>query len=362
MKITFSLFVTFQFLIILAPNNAFSQNYNFVPLGISYQGILKAAEGDSIVSDGIHPMRFYLYDAATDGNLLWQQPPIGQGSQLVETKKGVFNVILGSYGTQENDLLQSVINSSPGNRWLEVEAYGEILSPRTKLFSNPFSYRSIVADSCRKSIYSLVSDSSSFAINSGRSFTSDSSQLSISSIHSDSANYALNSNQLGGLDRQGFIEENEPNTIDSTMIRDGSVSRADLGFSAFHQVGYIYADNNIIKSANLSWQDIDSLYMEINIDGDSILAYISLNIQRFRLPTESVEIRITVDNIEIISSRYSYYNDGGGSHYIYSSINLNRIVPVDTGHHIIKGQFRRLGENPQNLEGKERNLIAIILK
>jgi len=302
---------------------------------MSYQGILRASEGDTVVSDGIHPMRFYLFDAQEGGNLLWQQPPLGQGSQSVETKKGLFTVILGSYAEAENDLLREVINDNPDNRWLEIEAYGEILTPRFRLFSNPYAYRSIVADS---------------------------SQKAITSIYADTSFNSWNSNTLGNLDRDGFVEEGEPDVINGSMIIDGSIMAEDIGFSGFHQAKQAYASNNFYQSATISWQDINDLYLEIDVEGDSALTYVSLSIQRVLLPRPTVEVRISVDNLEITSGEYSLNYDTGWP-VVVSSININKIVILSTGHHVIKGQFRRQdGTYFQTLQGRERNLIAIILK
>ena len=77
-----------------------------------------------------------LYDAETDGNLLWQE-----NHSSVMVTKGLFDLILGS----ENPLPDTL--SFSAQYWLQVSVDGEILSPRIPLASVPYSFRSLVADS-----------------------------------------------------------------------------------------------------------------------------------------------------------------------------------------------------------------------
>ncbi|RKZ30541.1 hypothetical protein DRQ33_07785 [bacterium] len=86
--------------------------------------------------EGTHNFDFALYDAETDGNLLWQE-----NHSSVMVTKGLFDLILGS----ENPLPDTL--SFSAQYWLQVSVDGEILSPRIPLASVPYSFRSLVADS-----------------------------------------------------------------------------------------------------------------------------------------------------------------------------------------------------------------------
>ena len=72
-------------LLMLFATSVFAQ----IPQTMSYQGLLTDAAGNP-VADGPVDLTFKLYDAATDGTLLWEE------TQQVDVAKGLFNVILGS--------------------------------------------------------------------------------------------------------------------------------------------------------------------------------------------------------------------------------------------------------------------------
>lgn len=109
------------FAMIITASISFAQTYDFIPLGISYQGRITDSEGQP-AEDGTHPMRFYLYDSDEDGTLLWRQPGDGEPAQQVETDSGYFTVVL---GTSDYDVFSEVINENPSDRWLQIEVAGE---------------------------------------------------------------------------------------------------------------------------------------------------------------------------------------------------------------------------------------------
>jgi hypothetical protein len=88
---------------------------------ISYQGTLTDPGGKPI--NATLPMEFALYDAATDGNLLW-----GPEMQSVEVSDGLFHVLLGSVTTMDPDALS-------GDLYLDIKVNGETLTPRELLTS-----------------------------------------------------------------------------------------------------------------------------------------------------------------------------------------------------------------------------------
>ena len=83
-------------------------------------------------------MRFYLFDAATGGNQLWNNPD-GE-LQTVTVTNGVYNVQLGI-----NESLDYTIFNG-GTAWLEVVVEGETLSPRQPLTSTAYALKAGDAD------------------------------------------------------------------------------------------------------------------------------------------------------------------------------------------------------------------------
>ena len=108
-----------------------------VPDTINFQGMLTDDNGDA-VADGSYVMRFYLFDAATGGNQLWNNPD-GE-LQTVTVTNGVYNVQLGI-----NESLDYTIFNG-GTVWLEVVVEGETLSPRQPLTSTAYALKAGDAD------------------------------------------------------------------------------------------------------------------------------------------------------------------------------------------------------------------------
>ena len=94
---------------------------------INYQGRLADPDGTPI-SD-ILTFKFSLYDAPTDGNLLWGP----ESHDDVPVSDGLFSVRLGQY----ESLPPTLFNG--GDVWLEIVVKGETLSPREKLAAVPYA-------------------------------------------------------------------------------------------------------------------------------------------------------------------------------------------------------------------------------
>jgi hypothetical protein len=88
---------------------------------ISYQGTLTNASGTPL--NETPTMEFALYDAPTEGNLLW-----GPETQAVDVQNGLFHVLLGSV---EPMAVESLI----GTLYLDVKVNGELLLPREEMAS-----------------------------------------------------------------------------------------------------------------------------------------------------------------------------------------------------------------------------------
>jgi hypothetical protein len=104
-----------------------------IPLKINYQGrITGGSTGQPL--PGSHTMVFRIYDAATDGSLLWYEE-----QTVTVDSAGVFSVILGSDTAIET--------SFAGPCWLEVEVDGEVLLPRREIVSVPYAFHALNSDS-----------------------------------------------------------------------------------------------------------------------------------------------------------------------------------------------------------------------
>lgn len=103
------------------------------PHALNYQGVLRDAGGIA-VADGNHSVTVRFYDAATGGNILWEE------TQSITTVSGHFSALLGSTtpipeAVFENDAWMGVT----------VEADPE-MAPRTEVASVGYAYHAINAD------------------------------------------------------------------------------------------------------------------------------------------------------------------------------------------------------------------------
>jgi hypothetical protein len=95
---------------------------------INYQGRL--SDSDGIPLDGTYGMTFALYDALTDGNLIWGP----EAYTAVEVSDGLFSVGLGS--RTSGGIPTTTWN---GDRYLEITVAGETLEPRELIRSVPIA-------------------------------------------------------------------------------------------------------------------------------------------------------------------------------------------------------------------------------
>jgi hypothetical protein len=108
-----------------------------VPRLINYQGMV--TDSDAVPITGNLTMRFYLYDASTGGNQLWN-PPDGE-TQSVSVTEGIYSVQLGSVVPLTEEVL------SEGTVYLEVAIYNsdtsvwEPLLPRQRISSVAYSLK-----------------------------------------------------------------------------------------------------------------------------------------------------------------------------------------------------------------------------
>jgi hypothetical protein len=95
---------------------------------VNYQGRL--SDSDGVPLDGTYGMSFALYDAATDGSLVWGP----EEHTAVEVSDGLFSVGLGS--KTSGGIPTTTWN---GDRYLEITVSGETLAPRELIRSVPIA-------------------------------------------------------------------------------------------------------------------------------------------------------------------------------------------------------------------------------
>lgn len=117
-------------ILIIFATSSFEQT---IPHKINYQGWLTDNTADRNPVNGPVSILFKIYDADTAGNILWKEQ-----WQVVNVSNGIFNVILGSMGTP----IPASVFENGSERYLEVQINNQILSPRQKINSVAYSYKS----------------------------------------------------------------------------------------------------------------------------------------------------------------------------------------------------------------------------
>lgn len=110
-----------------------------VPSTINYQGRLTDNTPQQAPVSNYVPMRFALYDAASGGTLLWQEPA-APSAALILVSGGVFSVTLGGNGVP----LPAATFAAGADRWLEITlnagtANEESLAPRQKFSATGYA-------------------------------------------------------------------------------------------------------------------------------------------------------------------------------------------------------------------------------
>jgi hypothetical protein len=136
MRLTTFLSASLLIALILTPGEAHS-----VPRQIAFQGFLMD-ETTGRPFEGTADLILALYDAETDGNRVWPDPPLDpERHNNVLVSEGVFQIALGSL----KPLDPADFDGSP--LWLGVAVEDQDELPRTQLRTSPFAMRAAVADS-----------------------------------------------------------------------------------------------------------------------------------------------------------------------------------------------------------------------
>ncbi len=155
---------------------------------INYQGWLGDASDTNEVTD-VLDMNFRLYDAETEGALLWSET-----QSAVNIDKGIFNVLLGS----TTPIPSNIFTGDP--LWLETQVENDTLTPRKKLVSVGYAIKSKEAE------HSIHSDTANYAF--------AANVLIDSVIYADTAGYASS----GAPDNDWIVSDSNLSVQDTSLI------------------------------------------------------------------------------------------------------------------------------------------------
>jgi len=113
--------------VFLAAGTSMLQAQSSVPNLLSFQGRLSNAGGPA--ADGPHDFTFQIYDSLAGGTSRWSEGPVA-----LTTSGGLFTHQLGSVVSLPQTLFQDY-----DQLYLEIEADGEIQSPRIRLITTPYT-------------------------------------------------------------------------------------------------------------------------------------------------------------------------------------------------------------------------------
>jgi hypothetical protein len=183
------------------PTRQSSLTYNdaiTIPKMFSYQGRLTDTLGNPVPTD-TYQLTFRLYTQPIGGTPFWSE------TQRVLVKEGLFSVLLG---------VVNPINTVPenGQMWLSLQVgSASELTPRLRIVSTAYSY---------------LSQHSAYA---------DTADYARTAPTPESVQTAANAHRLQGKDTTDFdnryVNENQPNSITSQMIIDGTITRNDVALN-----------------------------------------------------------------------------------------------------------------------------------
>lgn len=128
-----------------------------VPSTINYQGRLTDNTPAQMPLTATVNMQFALYDAATSGNRLWIEP--ASGTLPVSVTNGIFSIQLGGNGVP---IPSGMFVNNP-DRWLEITANGDLLTPRQKIGAAGYASMAAYSAAAADALHASTADNSTNA-------------------------------------------------------------------------------------------------------------------------------------------------------------------------------------------------------
>jgi hypothetical protein len=170
-----------------------------IPKMINYQGMLTGPDGKTPVNNGNYAILFSIYNTSSGGSSLWSH------TYNVSVTNGLFNAILGDSSAPINLPFDTTY-------WLGIKVGADLeLSPRIRLTSVGYAYRSMVGDSA------VVSANA----------------------------YKLQGKDTTALDGR-YVNEGQVNSISTGMIQAGAVAMAKINQSGA-------TSGQVIKWSGSAW-------------------------------------------------------------------------------------------------------------
>ena len=272
-----------------------------VPDTINFQGMLTDDNGDA-VADGSYVMRFYLFDAATGGNQLWNNPD-GE-LQTVTVTNGVYNVQLGI-----NESLDYTIFNG-GTAWLEVVVEGETLSPRQPLTSTAYALKAGDADTLAGQ---TLGDLNTAYVNIGETDVVTSAMVAPDTLlAADLAANSVNASEIS------------TGAVGTLEIANGSVTAADLAEDYVNTAG-----DTMTGTLNLPANGLRVGTSQLVVTGDRIGLGTSSPNEQLEL-TGNLRLPATTSTTGIIRSGSNRFIHAYGTRNFFAGTNAGNLSMTGT--------------------------------
>ena len=212
-----------------------------VPLQLTQQGRILDSNGAAVV--GTHNIVFRIYDAETNGSMVWTETVVAQFSN------GYYSTILGT-DTQTNPLDSSVLQQYP--LYLEVQFNNTPMTPRQAINSAPYAQIAGVAESVEGNVDATeIYVNGSMVVDGSGNWVGQSMSVDWNSIDQNTI--------------PGYILDGDDNTQLSETEVETYVTNDAIDLAANSQVN---GSNILTDSSSLDWSKLSATMPTDIADGD----------------------------------------------------------------------------------------------